>query len=173
MANIRVTACVSRGSTIILTPFVHSNYLRVVIDGYTCLLRRNNINGSSGSGWLGGSDRGSGSGLYTIYLITFWITLAVSRHLAEPTFCMQSKANHYVILGTKEPLADGVASVTRGTEIVGEFCDFLGQCARVLNISNIISGAVEIFTGIIISALAVMAAPTDEHADNTRGIFIL
>lgn len=32
--------------------------------------------------------------------LTFWITLAVSRHLAEPTFCMQSKANHYVILGT-------------------------------------------------------------------------
>lgn len=32
--------------------------------------------------------------------LTFWITLAVSRHLAEPTFCMQSKTNHYVILGT-------------------------------------------------------------------------
>lgn len=32
--------------------------------------------------------------------LTFWIILAVSRHLAEPTFCMQSKANHYVILGT-------------------------------------------------------------------------
>lgn len=86
---------------------------------------------------------------------------------------MQSQANHDVVLGTKKPLADGIAGVTRGTEIVGEFCDFLGQCACVLNISNIVSGTIKIFTGIIIPALAVMAAPTDEHADNTRGIFTL